>query len=424
MAERVVSFPLSPVVGQEWMAPHRWRWNAPKIDKDTGEKHFTISATSLWNIRTTIEFHPDLKGMFVYDEFKDEVIMTRGLPGDGRSGYPRQLTDNDETALTAWLNINGLTPSIAIAAAAIREVAFRAPINPLKNLFSELIWDGKPRVDTWLTRYAGVEDTEYARMVGRKFLISAIARLMTPGCKCDTMPVFEGAQGIKKSTMMRVLAGAEHFSDQIGDISNKDAQGMIQGKWIIEVPELDKFNKKETDTIKDFLARQEDRYRPPYGRNVITRPRRCVFVGTINPLVGSGYIRDPTGARRFWPVVCGEIDLKALERDREQLWAEAHEMWAMGQTWWIDADEIHVVLETQEDRIDQDIWLPRVAEWLRDAPFEFTVSEVLKDAVYVDINRQDQRMKVRMSGILTTLKCETGRSRVDGKQQRVYRRTM
>ncbi len=410
MAEPI---PISVISGRGWMAPHRWIWKDEEV----------LKPTSLWNLATMIEFHPALAGMLQYNDFTAQVLITRGLPGDKRRDFPREIRDEDEVDFATWLNVNGLAPGIANTASVMRSVAFRNKIDPLRAWLDGLQWDGKDRADRWLTRYAGAEDSEYVRTVARKFLISAVARACEPGCKCDTMPVFEGPQGLKKSTMVRTLCGAEYFSDQIGDIGNKDSQAMIQGKWMVEVPEMDKFGIKEANTVKDFLSRQEDRYRPSYGRNVIKRPRRCVFAGTINPMIGSGYIKDPTGARRFWPVVCTEIDLDGLAADREQLWAEAYWMWSIGQSWWIDADEKHIVAAEQEDRIDTDIWEQRVSAWiggLYNGPF--TVSQALSDAVLVPIERQDHKAKMRMSGILTTLKCVRERGMIDGKQQRVYRR--
>jgi predicted P-loop ATPase len=398
--------------GQDWMQDHTWDWTA-----EGG-----LRRRSAPNLKKMLHHHPLLVGMFVYDEFRDEMIMTRGLPGDDRERYPTQLSDADEFNVAAFLGMQGVEASVSAAAAGIRAVAVEHVVNPLKDWLQDIVWDGRERIDKWLATYAGAIDDEYTSTVGRKFMISAVARVMEPGCKCDTMPVFEGPQGAKKSMLLRTLAGRENFSDQIGDISNKDAQAMIQGRWIIEIPELDKFSKKETDTVKDWLARQEDRYRPPYGRNVITRPRRCVFAGTINPLLGSGYLRDQTGARRFWPIACGRIDIEAIERDRAHLWAEAVEMYAMARTWWIDEAEAKIVVGIQEDRTDDDIWTTVVEDWLRAAPDMFTMSQVLKEACGVEVSRQDQRMKLRMSSILTALRCERAKAFVGGRQQRVYTR--
>jgi predicted P-loop ATPase len=405
--------PLTVHHGRDWMEAHRWIW------KEDG----VLKPAALWNLKTMTENHPALLSMFYYDEFKDQIIVTKGLPGDDRTNYPRELCDQDETALAAWLNYQGLSPAINTVAQVVREVAFRNKKNPMLDWLEALEWDGVDRVDRWLTKYAGVQETEYSRTVGRKFLISAVARAKVPGCKCDTMLILEGPQGLRKSTLARTLCGMEYFSDQIGDITSKESSQLIQGRWIIEVPEMDKFSRAESNAVKDFLARQEDRYRPPYGRNVVTRDRRCVFLGTINPIVGAGYIKDPTGARRFWPVACTRVDMNAMRLDREQLWAEAYYRWGMGETWWIDEDELHIVQGEQEERIEEDVWEPLVVRWIQDAPNEFTATQILSDALGVERSRQEQRLKNRVSAILTKLGYKRGKSYIDGKQQRTYRRT-
>jgi predicted P-loop ATPase len=402
---------------------HAWKEGLEFNFKDPHEPEKGIKPSSLWNVQLYLENHPALKGMFYYDDFKDAMIMTRGLPGDERLRYPCAVTDHDEFALTAWLNKEGqFTIQSSTIGSAIREVAFRNSKNPLKAWLDGLEWDGHDRLETWLAKYAGVDDNPYSRTVGRKFMISAAARALTPGVKCDTMLIAEGPQGLKKSSLFRALCGSEYFSDQIGEIRNKESQELIQGRWIVEVPEMDKFSRMEANAVKDFLARQEDRYRPPYGRNVISRDRRCVFVGTINPIEGQGYVRDPTGARRFWPVLCTKIDLNGVRLDRDQLWAEAVHRWKMGETWWIDDDEVHLVKMEQEDRMEDDVWEPRISEWLAEADRNgFSAAEVLSGAIGMPTERQDQRSKNRIAAILTKLDFKSGKTKVKGqKQRRVY----
>lgn len=375
------------------MAAHYWIYN----------EDGALKPSSLSNINQMVEFNPEICAMFYLDEWSAKTMLTRGLPTDLRENYPRELNDHDEVAMAAWLNRHGLAPQIQTVASVIREVASRDIRNPMERWLNGLEWDGQERVAEWLSRYAGTPNTHYEQTVGRKFLISAVARALSPGCKCDTMLILEGPQGLRKSSLARVLCGHEYFSDQLGDITTKESSQNIQGLWIIEVPEMDKFARPEANAVKDFLSRTEDRYRPPYGRNVITRPRRCVFFGTINPIEGAGYVRDPTGARRFWPVRCSKIDLNAARLDREQLWAEAVDMWRRGQTWWIDEDEFMVVKEEQEDRIETDVWESKVAEWLVGRLDFFTSTECLSGAVNLEISRQDQRAKNRLASILTRL---------------------
>lgn len=195
--------------------------------------------------------------------------------------------------------------------------------DPVVNYLGGLTWDGTRRLETWLTSYLGATDTPLNRAIGRLMLIAAVRRARQPGCKFDNIVVLEGPQNKGKSTAVRILAGDENFSDQ--DILHLDAraqQEAVQGVWLFEIGELAGLRRTEVEKVKSFASRQVDRARPAYGRCRVDQPRRCTFVATYNP-DGEGYLRDATGNRRFWPVPTGEIDLDALRRDRDQLWAEA-----------------------------------------------------------------------------------------------------
>ena len=202
----------------------------------------------------------------------------------------------------------------------IQTVARENPFHPVRDYLNALNWDGTPRLDIWLPTYLGVEDSQYVRAIGSRFLISAVARVFNPGCQVDHMLILEGPQGILKSSALQVLAGS-WFTDRISRLGGKDSSMEVAGVWLIEMSELDALTKATNSAIKSFVTRRHDRFRPPYGKHVVDQPRQCVFTGSINPT--GGYLKDPTGARRFWPVTCGVIDLEALVRDRDQLWAEA-----------------------------------------------------------------------------------------------------
>lgn len=386
----------------EWMREHAkyWLW------KDD----ISLQATAIKNVQLMVEFHPDLVGIYRYDEFRDQVFVTRPLPGDTRNMFPRELVDADETALAAWLNWHGLSPAISTVGAVIREVAFRNSFDPLREWVDGLVWDGDARVGKWLSRYAGAEDNAYNSLVGTKFMIGAIARAVDPGAKVDAMMVIEGPQNLGKSTLIRELCGADMFSDQVGDVTSKDSSERIQGCWLVEIPEMDKFSRHEANAVKDFLSRREDRYRPAYGRSVVKRPRRTVFFGTINP-DGIGYLKDSTGNRRFWPVKVTKIDLKAVARDREQLWAEALYRYREGEEWWIAPEDAHIVEPEQEARRDDDVWEPKVAAWLASElegklSFSFSSAECLHKAIGMMLDKQSQREKIRIAKILNMYGCD------------------
>ena len=184
-----------------------------------------------------------------------------------------------------------------------------------------------PRLDTWLITLSRHRQHDYVRAVGARWLISAVARVFHPGAKADCALILEGPQGIKKSTALSVMA-QPWFTDRLSDLGSKDAAMETKGVWIIEIAELDTMSRAEVSAIKAFMSRTHDRFRPPYGKRLVDLPRQCVFAGSINP--EGGYLKDATGGRRFWPVVCGQIDIDALARDRDQLWAEARDRFRNG----------------------------------------------------------------------------------------------
>jgi predicted P-loop ATPase len=293
--------------------------------------------------------------------------------------------------------------------------------HPVRDYLDSRQWDGKPRVDGWLTTYAGAEGSTYTRAVGRMFLISMVARIFEPGCRADHVPIIEGPQGKLKSTMCSVLGG-DYFSDSLPDITNaKDASQHLRGKWLIEIAEMHAIRKAEASLLKSFVSRTVERYRPSYGRLEVIEPRQCVFVGTSNK---DAYLHDETGARRFWPVVAGTIKLDELAGDRDQLFAEAVKLYHDGARWWPDAafERRHIAPE-QEQRFEVDAWEQLIADYLnRDLlRIEVTMIDVAlgclgyelepsEDGPHLTpINRFGKAEQLRVTAILTRLGWRRGR---------------
>jgi predicted P-loop ATPase len=383
--------------------PARYAWVNKLICKEDGNP----KPTSLHNAILVLENHSDCVGMLSYNVFADEILLMKRPPWERGKGKwtPRSVRDDDATACAAWLETVKEGGPLKIAPPQVFKCFMTAAklneIDPPRTWLEELKWDGIERIDSWLTYYCGAKDTPYTRAVGRKWLIGAVKRVMQPGSKVDTMLILEGKQGLGKSQLLKLIGtwgGVSYFTDQVDDISHKDALMQIQGVVIIEFAELDTLNRAETDNIKKFLTRTDDRYRPPYGMSLVDRPRRCVFAGSVNP-GGNGYLKDPTGARRFWPVAVGNIDLDGIKAAVPQLWAEAVQAWRNGEVHWIDDPELmEITAQEQSARFEDDPWAQRIDDIIRTCS-GVTIAEVM-DELAIPTERRDQRTSKRIGGHL------------------------
>lgn len=369
------------------------------------------------NVLRILRSDPNLSGIVRYDEFANELILMRPIADDatvvGERDTPRPWRDEDTVRLQTYIQRHHI-PRIArekIAAVVDMYARTTAPFHPVREYLQSLEWDGRKRLDHWLIDYLGAtsQPEPYLIAVGARFLISGVARIMEPGCKADCVLVLEGAQGIRKSTTLRVLAGDEYFSDSLpADLSHKDARDHLRGKWIIELAELAQFKRGEIETIKSFISRQYEQYRPSYGRHEIRFPRQCVFAGTTN---ADEYLVDVTGNRRFWIVACGEIDIDALIRDRDQIWAEAVHRYRAGEPWYLTGELERLADAEAQARVAHDPWMPLVAEILssRLAMYaEVTPGEVL---AVMDLAERDRTKNnaVRVGQILRDLGWRKGK---------------
>jgi len=352
-----------------------WEGTLDRTDKAT------LTLNSLHNSVVILQYHADFKGVYAYNEFAQEISLLRKPPYDppNRPFKPRLLTEIDVIANAAYMETMGeykLKPKVNDMILAIKRVADFNRFNPVRDALDALEWDGLPRLQggtvgkrvfkSFAVRYLGAEDTPINAAFVKRSLISAIARAYKPGCKVDTMLVLEGGQGKFKSTSLNVLADAIApglFTDEMSDPGSKDAGLQMQGRWIIEISELDAFRKSDVSTLKAWLARKEDRFRRPYGKNVEDFPRSCIMIGTVNP-PESGYLRDPTGARRWWPIRCGEFDLPLLKEDARQIWAEARHLYMAGEQWHLTDEEEEQAKVVQQARYEHDPWATLISDYL------------------------------------------------------------
>lgn len=316
------------------------RWLSWFYDKEKGR----------WNVsRKTViaalENAPELQGVVAYDELRNTVVCRRAFPWP--YSKPGEIRGADALLLGKWLTDTWGLPSISKASLdeGIQTVAHSQRYHPVREWLGGIVWDKKPRIGRWLMHALGETPAtvpaalaEYLGLVGRYWVMGMVWRVMEPGCKFDYCPVLEGSGGLRKSTLVEVLAGSEYYSDTPFEVGRgKEGPEQVQGCWLYEIAELTHFSKAEVGAIKAFISSKVDRYRVAYGSTVEAFPRQCVLVGTTNE---DTYLRDRTGNRRFWPVpVRNQINTEFVAKYREQLLAEAYELYLQGASYTPSADE-------------------------------------------------------------------------------------
>ncbi|NLS73289.1 virulence-associated E family protein [Bradyrhizobium brasilense] len=354
-----------------------------------------------------------IRDAFGYDEMQQCVTVLHQIGSPmALFGEPRRITDEDAISLQEFLQGAGLKRiSRETVRDAIEKRARENRYHPVRNWLDSLAHDGTKRINVWLTTRLGAELSPYTQAIGQMFLISMVARIYEPGCKADYMMVLEGLQGAMKSTVCRAIGGP-WFSDSMPDVSvGKDAQQHLRGKWLIEVAEMHAMSRADTALLKQFITRQEECYRPPHAHYEVVEPRQCVFIGTTNEAT---YLRDATGGRRFWPVKVGQIDIDSLVEDRDQLFAEAVQLYHAGESWWPDREfERQHIAPEQAARYEADeVWEAAIGEYLGSTS-RTTIGDVARQALHSDTNKVGTAEQRRIAAALERLGWK--RERADGK---------
>jgi len=388
-----------------------------------------LKSNSLTNARVLIDNLKRYKGMFCYDDFTQEKVVTRCPPWEKnpKKFKPRPLRDEDKTELTMDLEKRRIRISIQNISKILDTVVIRNTKNPAQEYFKGLEWDGVPRLNTWLRTYAGCveEDPEYLAAIGRKWLTAAVARVMNPGCKFDHILILEGDQNLGKSALFKQLAtihGREYFDDTIKakDLANPNTVPKLQGCLIIELAEMTGFEKMPAEEAKQIISTQKDRIIKKYHNEPTELPRKFVFAGTLNPL--DGYLNDPTGNRRYWPAKATKINLEALKRDCEQLWAEATECWRKGEKLWLADDEVYKKAEReQKKRMNIDPWQADI-EKITGAS-DSVIYEDLWSALSIgDRTRRNDESQKRIAKIMAGLGFELKREKRGNNSVQVWKK--
>lgn len=397
-----------------------------------GEVHPTLA-----NALTIMAHDPRFKGMFGHNQFTDRRVLMREPPPSEDGGfmmpgpYPRSWYDEDISLFQAYMQRIWAPRFVRNTIAdAMAVTAMSFPFHPVRDWLNSLVWDGVKRIDNWLFAAFDVQNdllpgtdeykakVTYYRTAGSRFLIAAVRRIRSPGCKFDSLLILEGPQRIGKSTALATLFGQQWFSDSVPpDLANRDAAIALHGLWCLEFAEIDHLVRTEVETIKAFLSRAVDHYRPVHGRDFVDVPRQGVLAGTTN---SDDYLRDNTGNTRMWPIPCRSADVRWIALNRDQLWAEACAREASGEAIWLDSEDAQsAAASTTEARMAEEVWQPAIVQWLdspeRNRAVPVTSADILEQALGMDKERMTRAATMRVGSVLRSLGWERTNFRTSSK---------
>jgi predicted P-loop ATPase len=322
----------------------------------------------IFNAMTMLENDPRIKGKIRLNTFSGRIEGTCPLPWAGRNKGNDifEWTDTDDSGLRNCIEQLLKFHSADMINDALLQVATENEYNPVKDYLQSLKWDNTPRIDALYQDYFGEQNTPYTRQVSRKSLVAAVARVMNPGIKYDEMVVICGPQGTYKSTFVSRLGGAWAAALMVSFDDPKAVAEVIQGNWIIEIPELSGMSKADTNTVKQMISQNCDEYRAAYARRSEKHPRQCVLFGTTND---NDYLKDPTGNRRFWPIDYHEKPRLNVWEDLtpekvNQLWAEAVIYWQTGEPLTLSPEAEKEAEERREGHTERDDYEGQIIEFL------------------------------------------------------------
>ena len=373
---------------------------------------------TLANCSVVLQHHRDLQGKIWYDSFRDKIYTSI-------DGKPREWRDADDRNVTVWVNqaLKMEKANLRLVREAVLHCAFLDQRNSFQDWVRGLKWDGTERLNEWTIDCLGCEGTDHTRAAGRNWLISMIARGFSPGCKADHLIVLEGKSGRGKSSVLEILGGLgdekgnDWYAAVATEFGSKAFIENIQGKVLVEIPDMTGFDKALHSKIISTLTLRVDPYRVPWDRYSSDHPRRSVFAATSE---SSAYLEYPDGRRRYWPLHCGEINTSLLHAMREQLFAEAYRAYQAGELWYVMPGSTS---EEQLDRVTDDTWSRSIGEYCAQRDGEKLHSTDLLYHVGVELKDQNDGHKRRITKIMISLGWEQKVDKIQGRSVRMWRRS-
>lgn len=385
-----------------------------------------VPAPLLNNVLMALEREEECGARLVFDDFQATILIA----DEGSSNW-RPFDDQDYTLIRSTLEkrrFAALESSLVKEAVKLHCKYHR--IDTAIEWASTLQWDGVPRIESAMVRYFGAADTAYSRAVGRYLFTAMAGRCLTPGEKTDMIVVLQGEQGIGKSIGVAALAPTpETYANIAMTTLDADTARILRGRLVAEIDELRGLRTAGREHIKAWVTRTSDTWVAKYNEFTNTLPRRATLIGTTNE---DDILSDPTGDRRWLPIHVESVDVAAIKRDRDQLWAEGIALYLTEGVAWEEANRL--AGDVREHFKDVDPWMGVIANWLRDAAAADTrgewalrgvaLHEVAEGALHMSIERLTSSVSRRIAGVLRELGYERRRVVVqdaNGDMHRVMR---
>ena len=355
------------------------------------------------NVVRFLEGTPEYSEHLWHDDFTGSIYTTKG-----------EWTDSKTNDLMIYLQreLGMHKISDANVEAAIRFYASQHRRHQVRDWLNTLEWDKVERIGEFFPKYLGATRTASHFAFSSNFWVSLVKRIFEPGCQSDYMVILEGIQGIGKTRAFQIIGGSWYAEVGI-TADSEDFERQLQGKILIEIAELHSFSKADQSRIKQIITKRVDRYREKYGKFALDHPRQGLLVGTTNE---AEWIKDQTGGRRFWPIKCGEIDLKAIQKDRPQLFAEACIRYRSGDPGYL-IPKVEVA-ELQEDRRESEPWEELLKEKLG-LVHRITAVEAMA-MLGIPSERMDNRLAKRVAHALKRLGFGTKLFKIQGEVKRFW----
>jgi hypothetical protein len=382
--------------------------SGPKMDKLIVHQHSS-------NVMRLLRDHPAFEKIWLNRDTND--LMLGEKPAE-----PDKTEVDLANHMQHNFGLDKVTPQLVRAC--MRALSKENERSPMLDFIKAQMWDGTPRLDTWMVDTWGVTDTAYSREVASKWLISACARMDKPGSKVDWMLIVIGPQATGKTSMPGIVFRG-HATTMYGESNDKDTHLKLHATLCIGFDELDSFSRKDAEFLKAMITSSEDMFRPPYGATIEKFKRRFTLYGCGNR--NEFLQEDSSGHRRYAVIQVNRLlDFARLEAMVPQLWAEA---WAryttQGGDWWevkgaSEEAQQYVMRPVVQDQIES--WL--AAQTAAKNPFfwianklSFTMSDLLMG---IDAGRVSIPQQKEIAGILQKLGYSRRSVRVNGEPKKRY----